>query len=137
VLRVGDRLFLGDADGRVVLSGLKAEEMLGCEISVPPLLATVARACLDLVSAGETVLDLLPWGAQAPAGPLRLRVTADTSGPGLLLRLEGTTPEGNLLVAIADDRTAQLLSFSQEDAARCPLGAPAPGVVRFHLLGRS
>lgn len=137
VLRVGDRLFLGDVDGRVVLSGLKAEEMLGYEISVPPVLATVTRAHLDLVSAEEMVLDLLPWGAQAPAGPLRLRVAADTSGLGLLLRLEGITPEGSLVVAIADDRTAQLLSFSQQDAARCPLGAPAPDVVRFHLLGRS
>ena len=137
VLRVGDRLFLGDADGRVVLSGLKAEEMLGCEISVPPVLATAARTYADLVSAGETVLDLLPWGAKAPDGPLRLRVNAHTSGLGLLLRLEGATPEGNLVVVIADDRTAQLLSFAREDAAQCPLGAPAPEVVQFHLLGRS
>jgi hypothetical protein len=136
-LRVGDRLFLGDADGRVVLSGVTAEEVLGCDISVPPVLATAVRSYPDLVSTGETVLELLPWGARAPEGPLRLRVTADASGLGLLLRLEGTAPEGNLVVVIADDRTAQVLSFVLEDPARCPLGAPAPEVVQFHLLGRS
>jgi hypothetical protein len=137
VLRVGDRLFLGDAEGRVVLSGVKVKEMVGSEISVPPALAATARAYADLVSAGETVLDLLPWGAQAPEGPLCLRVTADTSGLGLLLRLEGTAPEGSLVVVIDDDRTAQLLSFTRDVATRCPLGAPAPAIVRFHLFGRS
>ena len=137
VLRVGGRLFLGDADGRVVLSGVKAEEMVGSEISVPPVLAEVAGAYADLVSAGETVMDLLPWRAQAPEGPLSLRVTADTGGLGLLLRLEGTSPEGSLVVVIADDRTAQLLSLDRDESARCPLGAPAPAVVRFQLFGRS
>ncbi|MFH1680009.1 MAG: hypothetical protein ABIH26_05120 [Candidatus Eisenbacteria bacterium] len=138
VLKVGDRCFPSDVEGRVMLSGLAAGEVLGQNISIPPVLASVSFRYADIAATMESHFELVP----SPSGPalahLRVRSTGSHADRLMLaMRLEDLPCARYALIAVIGDRVAHLLLPAEGQEMLLSCDADTSDLVWVHLLDRS
>jgi hypothetical protein len=127
-LKVGRRCYVTDLEGRAVLSGMASDEVLGQEIAIPPVVATV-DATRAVNAAGETAGINTTGAAYVPgtgkalearlelphpsAGttPASVYVRMESSGarPMWTIHLENPPPEMHVLIAVIGERAAHVL----------------------------
>jgi hypothetical protein len=136
-LKVGESWYLSDAEGRTVLSGLSADQVLGKEISVPPVLASAYCQYAEVAAKGIR-LNLLPAGGGDSAQVrLGIRVVPQADHPILVLRPEGLASGQGAVIVVADNRDARLLLLSEGEEASTPWQDDAPRALRFDLIDRA
>lgn len=107
VLRVGRRCYISDAEGRAVLSGLTADEALGQEIGIPPVVAWVDAP--SATASAETRLELLHPSKEVEPARLYVRMEPRADRASWTVSLESPHSERQAFVAIFGDRVACLL----------------------------
>lgn len=136
VLRVGDRLFVSDLDGRAPITGMTADEVLSKEIAVLPQLASASFDLQDIPRGRELNVPL----SLDPRSGLGAGVAvsaADTEGRReLRFELVGMTPGEVAVVASIDDGTTGHIFFSRgENEGRLTIDpALPPGSIRVRLV---
>lgn len=106
-LRVGRRCYVSDVEGRAVLSGLTADEALGQEIGIPPVVAWVDAP--SAAASAETRLELLHPSKEVEPARLYVRTEPRADRSSWTIALESPPSERQAFVAIFGDRVACLL----------------------------
>lgn len=136
-LKVGNQCFLSDAEGRVTLSGLAADEVLGQSVSIPPVLASGSFRYSDVQGTSERPVDLLPPPSGDASARLYLRAGSERDRVALAMQWGEPPLPHYALVAIIGDRVARLLVPSEGGELVLPQDIDSSDMVRVQLIDLS
>jgi len=139
-LLIGDRVFVGDADGSVALEGISPDEALGFSVALPSLLNEWTIAPPPPIAGHEnsatSLLELGRGDVRFPYGSASYLLTRRdvlTGGFELRVRFEGPLNDSRGVVVVGDKEAALITNSGSARTFAFDLGDALPKTLRIRF----
>lgn len=134
----GERVFVSDAHGKVVLTGMREADLVGLRVAVPPPLGSASLDHRTVPTGGGALpLTLLDATGSAASVGVDVRVLPTASGSECRFALGGAPVGCWGLVIVFDETDAHFVPFAEDGMATIPCPRILLGTMRVTLVALS